>query len=167
MILAALMARLRKRDIVIRAALASDTDFILSLVPRFVDFKLPTGRRKRDCAAAIGAEIERALHSPGEEELFFISEDESGARTGFLHLQVMRDFFAGSRNCHVSDLAVATGHDGQGIGRALLAYAEAWAKTHHCERLTLAVFPGNARARALYAQIGFDTELLRLAKPVD
>lgn len=160
------MARTGKHSIVIRAALASDADFILSLAQRFVDFKLPKGRRKRECAAAIRADIERALQSPGEDEVFFVSEGESGECTGLLHLQVLRDFFAGSRNCHISDLAVATGHDGHGIGRALLEYAGRWARRNQCERLTLAVFPGNARARALYERAGFDVELLRMAKPV-
>lgn len=160
------MARTVKRSIVIRPALASDTDFILSLVPRFVDFKLPKGRRKRECAAAIHADMKRALQSPGEEEVFFISDDDSGARTGFLHLQVMRDFFSGKRNCHISDLAVADGHDGHGIGRALLDFAEQWARRNRCARLTLAVFPGNARARALYERAGYASDLLRMHKPL-
>jgi RimJ/RimL family protein N-acetyltransferase len=32
--------------------------------------------------------------------------------------------------------------------------------------VTLAVFPGNERARALYEAAGYATDLLRLAKPV-
>jgi GNAT superfamily N-acetyltransferase len=156
----------RRHFISIRPATPDDTAFILSLVPRFVEFKLPKGRRKRECAAAIQADIERALRSPEEEAAFFISEAEPGERTGFLHLQVMRDFFAGSRNGHISDLAVADGHDGHGIGRALLDHAEQWARGHQCERLTLAVFPGNARARALYERAGFDGDLLRMQKPL-
>jgi ribosomal protein S18 acetylase RimI-like enzyme len=155
-----------RSEITIRPATPDDSNFILSLVPRFVEFDLPKGRRKRECAAAIRADIERALQAPSGEEVFFISEGDSGERSGFLHLQVMRDFFAGTRNCHISDLAVATGHDGNGIGRTLLEYAHAWAAAHRCERLTLAVFPGNARARALYERAGFDVELLRMTRPL-
>ncbi|HEX7368830.1 MAG TPA: GNAT family N-acetyltransferase, partial [Rhodanobacteraceae bacterium] len=70
------------------------------------------------------------------------------------------------RACHISDLAVAPGHDGQGIGRALLDHAAAWAKSNECKLLTLSVFPGNARARALYARSGFSDDLVRMAKPL-
>ena len=89
-----------------------------------------------------------------------------GQRVGFLHLQTTTDFFTGASNCHISDLAVATGHDGKGVGGALIAYAERWAREHHCRHVTLAVFPGNARARALYAKHGFGEEMIRMAKAV-
>jgi RimJ/RimL family protein N-acetyltransferase len=46
----------------------------------------------------------------------------------------------------------------------VLAYAE---RQRGCARLTLAVFPGNARARALYGRRGFGVDLLRMAKPLD
>jgi ribosomal protein S18 acetylase RimI-like enzyme len=56
--------------------------------------------------------------------------------------------------------------DGRGIGGHLLAFAEEWARTHGCRFITLGVFPGNARARALYERHGYGVELLRMAKPV-
>ena len=49
-----------------------------------------------------------------------VAETDDGKRVGFLHLQTMTDFFSGGMNCHISDLAVAKGWDGKGIGRALL-----------------------------------------------
>jgi ribosomal protein S18 acetylase RimI-like enzyme len=152
----------------IRPATPDDTGFILSLAPRFVGFALPKGRRKRETLAGIRADIERALRDAPPADHFFVAE-EAGAepeRVGFLHLQVQRDFFSGARACHISDLAVATGKDGRGIGFALLAHAETWAHGHRCKLLTLGVFPGNTRARALYERAGFTTELLRMTKPV-
>lgn len=160
------MSKSRNPSCDIRPATADDSDFILSLVPRFVAFELPKGRRKREVAAAIRIDIERALREAAPGEQFFVVEDASGSRNGFLHLQVQRDFFTGARTCHLADLAVAPGHEGRGIGRALLDYAQAWAKTHRCKLLTLAVFPGNARARGLYESAGFATDLLRMVKPV-
>ena len=154
-------------EIAIRPAKPDDTKFILSLTPRFVAFALPKGRRKRETLAAIHADIERALREAPPGDHFFVSVDSHEERTGFLHLQVQRDFFSGVRACHVADLAVASGHDGRGIGRALLAHAETWARQHRCKLLTLAVFPGNTRARALYERNGFTADLLRMAKPLD
>jgi len=158
------VTNLRKRTMTIRSATSDDHDFILSLVPRFVAFELPKGRRKRDCLAAIGADIDRALREAHEGVQFFVVDDRNGARLGFLHLQIQRDFFSGERSCHVSDIAVAPGQDGRGIGRALLAHAETWALANHCKLLTLSVFPANARARGLYEQAGFTTDLVRMAK---
>lgn len=153
-------------EITIRPATSGDTEFILSLTSRFVGFDLPKGRRKRSVTAAIRADLERALRDALPGDHFFVSEDLRGQHTGFMHLQVQRDFFSGTRACHVSDLAVATGHDGHGIGGALLAHAEVWARRNRCKWLTLAVFPGNTRAHALYARNGFSADLLRMAKPV-
>ena len=93
-------------------------------------------------------------------------DDSSGERVAFLHLQTVTDFFTGHQNCHISDLAVARSHDGKGIGRALLAYAEKFAREHRYERLQLSVFPGNERARIAYA---FREKLVRgdVALPPD
>jgi ribosomal protein S18 acetylase RimI-like enzyme len=150
----------------IRAADAGDDAFILSLVERFVAFELPKWRKKSDCAGGIRRDLKRALEDPPPGEALFIAEDDSGERVGFLRLQKTRDFFSGRPNCHISDLAVAQGHEGQGVGRALLDHAQAWAKKQRCVLLTLAVFPGNARARALYERQGFGPDLLRMAKSV-
>lgn len=150
----------------IRTADAGDDTFILSLIARFVDFALPSWRKKSDCAAGIRRDLTRALREPPAGEALFVAEDDSGECVGFLRLQKTRDFFSGKPNCHISDLAVAPGHDGRGIGRALLKFSQTWAKKNRCGVITLAVFPGNTRARALYERSGFAPDLLRLAKPL-
>ena len=152
---------------VIRPAGADDTDFILSLTPRFVAFDLPRGRHKRETLAAIHADIAHALREAPSGTHFFVAEDSEGQRAGFLHLQAQRDFFSGARACHIADLAVPVGRENQGIGHALLDHAQEWARTHHCKLLTLSVFPGNTRAHALYERTGFTVDLLRMSKPVD
>ncbi|MBN8737155.1 MAG: GNAT family N-acetyltransferase [Xanthomonadales bacterium] len=157
---------MRKHSITIRPATPGDTDFILSLVPRFASFDLPHGRRKRETLAAIHADIERALRETPPGDHFFVAEETDGRSAGFLHLQVQRDFFSGMRACHVADLAVVPSREGRGIGRALLAHAEKWARENRCKLLTLSVFPGNTRARALYERAGFAPDLLRMAKPL-
>lgn len=154
------------KQISIRAATAEDTNFILSLVPRFVTFSLPKPRRKRDVTGALRADLEHALREKPANNYFFIAGDADGRSVGFLHLQVQRDFFSHERACHVSDIAVAADHEGGGIGRLLLEHAQRWAKQHRCKLLTLSVFPGNARARALYESAGFAPDLLRMLKPV-
>ena len=143
-----------------------DDEFILSLVPRFVDFTLPPWRRRHECVEGIRNDLLRHLEDQPANSYLFVAEDTDGVRVGFIHLQRTADFFTGRSNCHISDLAVAPQHDGNGVGQALLAHAETWAREHQCHLVTLAVFPGNERARVLYEATGYAPDLLRLAKPV-
>lgn len=153
-------------DLQIRLSRADDDDFILGLVGRFVDFELPPWRQRRDCVQGITRDLTQQLAEQSPDSFLFVAELD-GQRVAFLHLQRTRDFFTGDRNCHISDLVVTPGNDGRGIGSALLAHAHAWAKEQHCRHITLAVFPGNTRARALYERHGYGVDLLRMAKLVD
>jgi ribosomal protein S18 acetylase RimI-like enzyme len=56
---------------------------------------------------------------------------------------------------NIHDLAVVPERRGQGIGKALLAAAEAEAMRRGCCKLTLEVQDDNRRARGLYERAGF------------
>jgi ribosomal protein S18 acetylase RimI-like enzyme len=142
-----------------------DDDFILGLVSRFVDFSLPKWRKRHECIEGIRKDLTRHLDEQPANSYVFVAENADGERVGFIHLQKTLDFFSGRTNCHISDVAVSPRHEGQGVGKALMAHAEAWAREHQCQLVTLAVFPGNERARAFYESAGYHVDLLRLAKP--
>ena len=150
----------------IRLAAQDDDDFILALVPRFAEFPLPSWRRRSECVEGIRTELIRHLDEQPAHSYVFVAEDADGERVGFIHLQKTQDVFNHRNNCHIADLAVARPHEKRGVGKALLEHAEDWAREHRCQLLTLAVFPGNERARALYEAAGYGPDLLRLAKPV-
>ena len=63
--------------------------------------------------------------------------------------------FAARPLLNVHDLVVRDGWRGRGIGRALLAWAEARAHELGCCKLTLEVLSGNAGAMRSYAAAGF------------
>jgi ribosomal protein S18 acetylase RimI-like enzyme len=154
-------------ELLIRAASPDDEGFILSLSERFVDFELPRWRRRNVVLEGIRQDQLRHLEDQPPGSFMHIAEDDSsGERVALLHLQLVTDFFTGHQNCHISDLAVAKGADGKGIGRALVKFAEQFAREHRCERLQLAVFPGNERARGFYEAAGFGVETLRMVKPL-
>jgi ribosomal protein S18 acetylase RimI-like enzyme len=153
-------------DLQIRLAQADDDEFILALAERFVGFDLPAWRKRSETLAGIRAELARHLRELPPASHLFVAENGDAERVGFLHLQTQKDFFTGALNCHISDLAVARQHEGQGVGSALLRFAERWAKEHRCRYLTLGVFPANGRAIALYQRHGYGTDLVRMAKPV-
>ncbi|HEY2394548.1 MAG TPA: GNAT family N-acetyltransferase [Rudaea sp.] len=174
----------------VRLAHADDDEFILSIAERLVGFELPAWRKRSETLAGIRADIDRHLRELPAASHLFVAEVEVGdirprasrggraegapgtaseeaiERVGFLHLQTQKDFFTGVLNCHIADLVVATEHDGEGVGSALVSFAEQWAREHRCRHVTLAVFPGNKRARFLYERHGYGDELIRMAKPV-
>jgi RimJ/RimL family protein N-acetyltransferase len=78
-------------------------------------------------------------------------------------LSLARDPHPASR--HVADLGlmVALSHRRQGIGRALLDQAVAWARESGVRKLELHVFPWNQPAIGLYESFGFEREGYRKA----
>jgi RimJ/RimL family protein N-acetyltransferase len=124
-------------------------------------------------ASSIAGEAEGWLladsrwRSPGDERRYiralrrhpdaalFVAEAE-GELVG--RLSLMRDPHPASR--HVADLGlmVAASHRRRGIGTALMAAAEAWARGAEVAKLELHVFPHNEPALALYEKLGYERE---------
>lgn len=66
-------------------------------------------------------------------------------------------FRSGTRLGRIYSLAVARRCRGRGLGRKLLAAAEAACRDRDCRALRLEVHPRNARARRLYKQAGYES----------
>jgi GNAT superfamily N-acetyltransferase len=81
-----------------------------------------------------------------------------------VYLQQPVDYFRQRPHAHVAILTVSGESEGQGAGRALLEAAEAWARSRGVEMITLHVFVGNERARAVYERQGYAAETLRYVK---
>ncbi|MDI1428031.1 GNAT family N-acetyltransferase [Polyangium sorediatum] len=121
--------------------------------------------RQRESAAAL---LERqALPEPPSKtpmgEVVLIAE-AAGALIGFVWVRTAVDHFTQQPVGHVEDLATVPGHEGKGVGSALLAATDAWARDRGLSALTLHVWPANTRARALYARQGFGEEMIRMRK---
>ena len=91
----------------------------------------------------------------------FVAEQDDGEIVG--RLSVGRDPHPSS--AHVADLGlmVAMAARRQGVGRALLEAAIAWARTAGVRKLELHVFPWNEAGIALYEAVGFEREGYRKA----
>ncbi|MEE4452014.1 GNAT family N-acetyltransferase [Novosphingobium resinovorum] len=63
--------------------------------------------------------------------------------------------FAARPLVNIHDIAVAPGHRGKGIARALFAAIEAEARARGACKITLEVLSGNQRAKELYASLGY------------
>jgi GNAT superfamily N-acetyltransferase len=66
----------------------------------------------------------------------------------------------------ISDLGVNESHRGAGIGRALIAACEAFARNRRARWLRIAVLGRNTVARGLYERCGFEDRQVLLEKPL-
>jgi ribosomal protein S18 acetylase RimI-like enzyme len=143
-----------------------DADFIEALIPRFSEFDLPAWRERDEIDNANLASLKKAMEMPEPGCAIFIAEDETGKHAGFLHLETQIDHFNGSKTVYISDIAVDSSFESQGVGRVLLDKAEGWAREQGCSLLTLYVFSNNSRARKVYEKFGFAEEVIKYAKPL-
>jgi GNAT superfamily N-acetyltransferase len=149
----------------VRPARTSDRTFVRETAQRLSDFELPPWRTPAEIVSGEVRTIDAYFRGeiPGSEVL--VAEVESEP-VGFAFLETGRDYFTRSEHAHVGILAVVAASEGLGAGRALIAAAEAWARTRGLSVLTLNVFEGNARARRLYERAGFELETRRYRKNV-
>lgn len=154
-------------SVVVRPATRADLPFIGDLVPRLVSFG-PLTTRDADAVVASSERtlvdaVERAVAAaPGVAVL--VAEDGRGQALGCVQVQQGSEYFSGTPEAYVAVLVVAEGAEGRGVGRALMAAAEGWARERGLDRLALEVFAGNGRARDFYRQQGFVDDSLRVVK---
>ncbi|HUO93234.1 MAG TPA: GNAT family N-acetyltransferase [Rhizomicrobium sp.] len=65
---------------------------------------------------------------------------------------------------HITELYVIEAWRGKGVGRALIAACETWAKSRRLKTMTIGVLAGNARARRIYEANGFAPYAVELRK---
>jgi ribosomal protein S18 acetylase RimI-like enzyme len=85
---------------------------------------------------------------------------------GFVHvvLKVRPSWSSFAASADISAVSVTQTMRGQGIGRKLLAAAEAWALEKDATYLTLGVHTFNVEGQNLYRSAGFEVESLKMAK---
>lgn len=71
------------------------------------------------------------------------------------------------RYLYISELYVEAGLRGQGVGPALIAACEDWARRQGLEFSRIGVIDGNTRAESVYRRAGYAPYALRLAKRLD
>jgi len=155
-----------RAPITVRPATARDRQFVLGLVPDLAAFGPPPWRSVDEMVDTDTLVLGGALDGVAADATVLIAEDARGAPLGFVHLTVDADYYTRRECGHVSDLVVAAAARGRGVGERLMAAAEEWAAARGYALLTLNVFVGNARARALYERTGFGAETIRYVKTV-
>jgi ribosomal protein S18 acetylase RimI-like enzyme len=151
--------------VAIRSATPADRDFVLGLAERLADFERPPWRTRQEIAEGDRRALAQAFDDPQEDTALFVAELD-GRPAGCLLMWTLEDYFSQQMHAHISVLAVTAEAEGHGVGRALMAHAESWARESGRRCLTLSVFEGNRRAQALYERVGFASEMRRYVKPL-
>lgn len=158
------MSRAQHAALVIRPATIDDDRMLALFAARLANFPLPPWRTADEIATADARAMMTAVRTGHQDDEVLIAESD-GAPVGCLHMVTALDFF-GRRHAHVSVIAVSEAVEGTGVGRALLAHAEEWARQRALPLVTLNVFAANEHARQFYEQAGFEPEILKYVKPV-
>ncbi|CAN5546409.1 GNAT family N-acetyltransferase [soil metagenome] len=151
-------------NIQIRPASIGDKEFVISLVPRLVEFSPQSWRDAAQMTATDSQILSDKLLNQPSGTAIFIAEDSDGAALGFIHLQTGTDYYNGEAHGHISDVIVAPEGEGRGIGSLLIAKGEEWARSNGYRWLTLSVFAQNLRAREVYKRLGYGEDIMKYVK---
>jgi ribosomal protein S18 acetylase RimI-like enzyme len=151
-------------SILVRPVGDDDRAAILELAPRLAEGVAPW----RDQGEALLAgrrwlEDSLAAAQTGDGVVLVVADTDGIA--GVISLRPSTHF-TGERDGYIGELVVARRTARRGIGRALVAAAEGWARDHGLRHLTLHTGAFNTGARAFYADLGFFEEEVRLTRPV-
>jgi diamine N-acetyltransferase len=146
-------------DIRIRQAVPQDYE---ALLPLFEDidalhrqqhperFQKPAGpARDRDVF----------LTALADEQVGFFVAEVSGELVGHLHVVVRETpplpVLKPRHVAYINEIVVKAAYRGRGVGRLLMAQAEAWAKTNGATAIELGVYEFNQEAQAFYRDLGY------------
>jgi GNAT superfamily N-acetyltransferase len=151
-------------NIRVRPAGDDDRDGILELAPRLAEGVAPW-RDQSEALLAGRRWLEESLDAAkGGDGVVLVVADADGI-AGVISVKPSAHF-TGERDGYIGELVVADRAARRGIGRALIAAADAWARDHGLRNLTLHTGAFNTGARAFYADLGFAEEEVRLTRPV-
>ena len=148
-----------------RSARADDIEAIVALLPRLAAFDVPAHRDPKELWEG-DAELLRAW-ARGEraDVVVQVAVDGSGDVLGMAAASDREDMLSHAPSSHLEALAVAEAAEGRGVARRLLATLEQAVRARGATGMSLHVFGANVRARALYAKVGFEEEIVRAFKP--
>ncbi|MEP6691664.1 MAG: GNAT family N-acetyltransferase [Gemmatimonadaceae bacterium] len=105
-----------------------------------------------------------ALATPNDALL--LARDEAGVVLGLVGLHSFPSIHASRANAYITALVTAPEARGRGVGRALVAAAEAWARARACGRLTVTSAEHRADAHAFYPACAMPFTGRRFSKPL-
>ena len=148
----------------LRAAVGADGPAMIALLPELAAFELPPKRKPEYLWHGDRDMVEDWLAGNRPECFSIVAVDGNGTLGGYAFVSMREEMLSHEPSSHLEVLVVGAHARRAGLGARLCAGAEAEAKARGATSMTLHVFGNNERARALYAKIGYDEELIRAIK---
>ena len=146
----------------VRPYVSDDRTFVLSLAPRLL-IGMPPWRDPHLWLTAFQSWITASIDQHDQEAMVFIAEDDHGDRLGFVTLS-HNTHFTGEQQAYINELATCEAAEGRGVGTALIAACEQWAREQGYRILALSTGAANGRALGFYHHLGFRDEDVKLIK---
>jgi GNAT superfamily N-acetyltransferase len=147
--------------------LPEDRDAILAFIDGLQHFEHAIEPDRRTDAMVAGEFFDQLMGRVAKDGAALIAEEDGCAVGWAVVLPEENDVYVVAeerRYAYISELYVDEGARGAGIGRALVAACEAWARDKAFALIKIGVLPGNARAEKIYRLLGYDTYALSLRK---
>lgn len=122
-------------------------------IPALAAIDASSGHEGDSQGGVAGKHLERELRerfSQGHE--VFFGYKKGGRLVGYVSL---KPFFPGHRHCEVYWLAVEGGHQGEGIGSALMRFIESYAREQGFRKVCLYTGRPMRRTRRFYEKLGY------------
>lgn len=156
---------------IIRAMLESDREAVLGLLRELNDHEAALSHDRatgpETAAACLADDTEKASKTGGAQVVAELDDRV----VGYLALQLGRAGpYVHERwrdHVHIENIVVASGHRKAGIGQALLAEAERFARAAGRKVILLGVLPRNDIALAAYRRAGFGELSIEMVKVLD
>jgi ribosomal protein S18 acetylase RimI-like enzyme len=148
----------------IRPANDDDRAAVLELAPRLAEGVAPW-RDQTEALLAGRRWLEESLDAAKNGDGAVLVAADAAGIAGVVSVR-SSTHFTGERDGYIGELVVAHRASRRGVGRALIAAADVWARDHGLRNLTLHTGAFNANARGFYAALGFVEEEVRLTRPV-
>ncbi|BAS60077.1 Aminoglycoside 6'-N-acetyltransferase (plasmid) [Leptolyngbya boryana IAM M-101] len=115
------------------------------------------------------ASLNEILHSPRQSAV--LVKTETGSAIAFMNLSLRSDYVPGATQspvAFVEGIYVKPDYQKQGVGKALIQYAEQWAQAHGCVELASDALLENTTSHAFHRQVGFQEveRLVAFIKPI-
>lgn len=148
----------------IRPLAHKDLDAALALLPLLADFEVPEMRNPDDLWLSDAKLLRAVADGQAANSFAEVAVDEQDCVVGVILITMRAELMSYAPSAHLEAIVVAPNARGTGLGKRLLSRAEQSAEAQGAQSLSLHVFANNHRARALYDQQGYDSELIRATK---